>query len=130
MTNQRYSDADIEQALKRVSAKIPGPISVTRYENNRLATEPSSALLIQRFGSWRSACGFAKVETYPASRSYKSQHSQAEVIKLVKIYLAQQTKPSYKGFADWLKAQPAAPSAQTCRNLVGSWQQLLDSAKA
>jgi len=129
MANQRYSDADIKQALQRISAITSGAVSVAKYDNSRLPSEPSSALLIQRFGSWQSVCKFAKVETNIASRSYKSQHSQAEVIKLVKSYLAQQAKPSYKDFAAWLKTQPAAPSAQTCRNAVGSWQHLLDLAK-
>lgn len=130
MANQRYSDADIKQALQRISAKTAGPISVAQYDNLRLANEPSSALLIQRFGSWQTVGKFAKIETNVASRSYQSQHNQAQVIKLVQSYLVQQAKPSYRDFACWLKTQPDAPSAQTCRNLVGSWKQLLNQAKA
>lgn len=129
MAAQRYTDTDLIAAIKEVAMRIDGKLSVLKYDNLRTLTQPSSAVIIQRFGSWRSATEQANINSNTGNRVYRRQFTKADAILITKKYLASTTKPSYQEFAHWLKAQPGAPSAQTCRNLVGSWQQLLTAAR-
>lgn len=129
MAAQRYTDADLIAAIKEVAMRVDGKLSVSKYDNLRTLAEPSSALIIQRFGSWRSATEIANIKSNTGNRIYRSKFTKADAILVTKKYLASTTKPSYQEFAHWLKGQPGAPSAQTCRNLVGSWQQLLTAAR-
>lgn len=129
MAAQRYTDAQLIAAIKEVAMRIDGKLSVLKYDHLRTMAQASSALIIQRFGSWRSATEMAKIHSNTGNRIYQRQFTQADAILVTKQYLASTTKPSYQDFAHWLKAQPGAPSAQTCRNLAGSWQQLLTAAR-
>lgn len=129
MAAQRFTDQDLMQALQQVAKLNETPLSVAKYEQLRTYEHPSSALIIQRFGSWSDATKRAKLPTTKASRSYQKKFLLADAIAITKKYLNSTTKPSYQDFAQWLKTQPEAPSAQTCRNLAGSWQQLLTAAK-
>lgn len=129
MAAQRYTDAELIAAIQQVAMRFDGKLSVLKYDNLRTMAQPSSALIIQRFGSWHSATEQAKINSNTGNRVYHRQFTQADAILVTKKYLASTTKPSYQDFSHWLKAQPDAPSAQTCRNLVGSWQQLLTAAR-
>ena len=101
---------------------------VASYNKLKSKDDPSSALIIQRLGSWQQACQLAKIPVNQPSMNYQSRHSASEIIDLASRYLASTDQPSYKSFSSWLKQQPAAPSAQTCRNVIGSWQQILQQA--
>lgn len=125
MAAQRYTDHDLIAALTKVAAQLDVTLSVVSYDRSRSAEQPSSALIIQRFGSWRSAIARAGLAGNSASRSYQRSFLIEDALAVTKTYLANTAKPSYQDFAHWLKTQPDAPSAQTCRNLAGSWQQLL-----
>lgn len=129
MATQRYTNTDLIAAIKEVAMRIDGKLSVLKYDNLRTLTQPSSALIIQRFGSWRSATEMAKINANTGNRVYRRQFTKADAILVTKKYLASTTKPSYQDFAHWLKTQPDTPSAQTCRNLAGTWQQLLTAAR-
>ena len=129
MATQRFSDADLIAALTQVALQLDGNLSVASYDRFRSVDQPSSALIIQRFGNWRSAVTKANLVGNVASRSYHRSFELADAVAVTKNYLATTAKPSYQDFAQWRKSQPSAPSAQTCRNLAGSWQQLLALAK-
>lgn len=129
VATQRFTDQDLLQALQQVAKLSHAPLSVAKYEQLRTDDHPSSALIIQRFGSWGDAVRRAYLPTAVVSRSYQKKFSLADAIAITKKYLNSTTNPSYQDFAQWLKTQPKAPSAQTCRNLAGSWQQLITAAK-
>ena len=128
MAAERYRDADLVQAIRRIWAISNAAVSVASYNKLKSKDDPSSALIIQRLGSWQQACQLAKILVNQPSRNYQSRHSASEIIDLASLYLASTDQPSYKSFSSWLKQQPAAPSAQTCRNVIGSWQQILQQA--
>lgn len=128
MAVEQYRDIDLIQAIQRISKISNSAVSVADYNKLRSKNDPSSARIIQRLGSWQQACLLAKIPVNQPSRIYESQHSASEIIDLASRYLASTKKPSYKSFGSWLARQPAAPSAQTCRNIIGSWQQILQQA--
>lgn len=128
MAAEQYRDADLVQAIRRIWAISNSAVSVASYNKLKSKDDPSSALIIQRLGSWQQACQLAKIPVNQPSRNYQSRHSASEIIALASRYLASTDQPSYKSFSSWLKQQPAAPSAQTCRNVIGSWQQILQQA--
>jgi hypothetical protein len=128
MAAEQYRDADLVKAIRRIWAISNAAVSVASYNNLKSKDDPSSALIIQRLGSWQQACQLAKIPVNQPSRNYQSRHSASEIIALASRYLASTDQPSYKSFSGWLKQQSAAPSAQTCRNVIGSWQQILQQA--
>ena len=128
MAAEQYRDADLVKAIRRIWAISNAAVSVASYNNLKSKDDPSSALIIQRLGSWQQACQLAKIPVNQPSRNYQSRHSASEIIALASRYLASTDQPSYKSFSSWLKQQPAAPSAQTCRNVIGNWQQILQQA--
>lgn len=128
MAAEQYCDADFVQAIRRIWAISNSAVSVASYNKLKSKDDPSSALIIQRLGSWQQACQLAKIPVNQPSRKYQARHSASEIIALASRYLASTDQPSYKSFSSWLKQQPAAPSAQTCRNVIGSWQQILQQA--
>ena len=130
MAAQRYSDQQIFSALRAVSNSAGNVLSVAKYNQNRTSMQPSSALIIQRFGSWNSALKVAGLTPADVNRAYQRKYQLSEVVEWVRKYLATADQPSYQGFSEWLKSQHSAPAAQTCRNIGGSWQQLVNLAKA
>ncbi|MBM3691085.1 MAG: hypothetical protein FJW76_03640 [Actinobacteria bacterium] len=129
MAVQRFSDSDLRTALQDVASKVTGQLSVLKYDRNRTTNQPSSALIIQRSKSWSKALISAGLPHQSANKSYQSKFTLEDAISFTKKYLAQEPRPSYQNFSNWLKRIPDAPSAQTCRNLAGSWQKLKTSAK-
>ena len=131
MANQRYTDREIGRAL-RTAAKMAGePLSVGKYDKIRGAFEgPSAIRLIQRFGSWSSACASAGVKSGEAKRGYARKWERSQIVDLVKDYLGEKRKVSFMDFSLWLKQVPASPSPATCRNVGISWSSLLDSARS
>jgi len=129
MAVQRFSDSDILDALRLVANQIGTVLSVTKYDHNRANDQPSSALIIQRFSTWNQALSAADLPQNEAQQKYKSRFTLADAIGYTREFLAEVDRPSYQGFSEWIKKQPDAPSAQTCRKLAGSWQNLLSAAR-
>ncbi|WP_277452815.1 hypothetical protein [Janibacter sp. DB-40] len=116
--------------MRRVAA-LPGgtPLSVAFYDRHRGAEALTSARIIQREGSWREACAAAGVAANKASRtSYRRKWSEADLLEWVRLYLAEDEKPSYGRFGQWLREQQDAPSANTVRNAFGGWSAVLEAA--
>lgn len=129
MATAQYQNSDLISALIQVAQSSPRLLSVAKYDSLRTLNQPSSALIVQRFGSWGAALAAAGLASNQSSRSYKRKFEIIDAVHWTKRYLASSTKPSYQEFSQWLKQQPEAPSAQTCRNLAGSWQALINQAK-
>lgn len=130
MAALRYTDQQIFNALRAVNNSGKNGLSAAKYNQMRTSMQPSSALIIQRFGSWNSALKAAGLTPAAANRTYERKYQLSEVVEWVRRYLATADQPSYQDFSEWLKSQHSAPAAQTCRNIGGSWQQLVNLAKA
>ena len=129
MATTRYQDSDLISALTQVAQISPGLLSVAKYDQLRAINQPSSALILQRMGSWGAALTAAGLASNKSSRSYQRKFGLVDAVRWTQEYLATTTKPSYQEFSRWLKEHSDAPSAQTCRNLAGSWQALINQAK-
>lgn len=130
MAAKRYSDDDLLDALRGAASQITGLLSVVKYDQVRTRDLPSSALIIQRFKSWSNALNSAGLDFNQVNQVFESKFTLDDAIACTRQYLAQTPKPSYQDFAKWLRRKSKAPSAQTCRNLAGSWQKLLTAAKS
>ena len=119
---QDYTDQHIATVLRAAAARAGDPLSVAQYDAGR--HEPSSARIIQRFGSWSAACAAAGLSTRSASRTYTRAFDAATVAAAVARYLAEPgCTGSYAGYAAWAQRTEGVPSAQTVRNTLGSWAQ-------
>lgn len=117
-----FTDDHITAVLREAAARAGDPLSVAQYDAGR--HEPSSARIIQRFGSWSSACAAAGLSTRSASRTYTRAFDETTVAAAVARYLAEPgCTGSYAGYAAWAQRIEGAPSAQTVRNTLGSWAQ-------
>jgi hypothetical protein len=130
MAKTIYTSAQMLTALRSVSKKAGKPLSVTKYDQNRdKSTQPSSARIIQTLGSWSEAVRAAGLRPNQPSREYFVNFDEEDVLLWVRRYLAKSKNPSYQDFSEWLQQYKKAPAAQTCRNILGSWSQILDLAR-
>lgn len=118
-----FSDEDILDALRAAAAQCGEPLSHTRYDAvSRSVGGPSSARIIQRFGSWRSACQAAGVTSGAAVREYQQRWDRAAVVAAVADYLASEgCTGSYADYTAWAAAEDGRPSGATVRNVMGGW---------
>ena len=115
-----FTDEHIAAELREAAALAGDPLSVAQYDAGR--GEPSSARIIQRFGSWSAACSAAGLSARSASRTYTRAFDETTVAAAVARYLAEPgCTGSYADYAAWAKSTTGAPSAQTVRNTLGSW---------
>ena len=122
----RYSDRDLLDALRAAATAEGEPLSVERYERfRRDHGGPTSARVIQRLGSWNAACSAAGLTVRAAVAGKGRGWTAAEVVPYVAAYLGEGRGDSYAGYLAWARQASGAPSAQTVRNLWGSW----DAAK-
>ena len=133
----RYTAADIEAALRTMadergrSAGGPAPVSVGWWTAHRdPARHPTSARVIQRYGTWNDACRAAGIPVVERARSGRTARWDAAACTgWVRAFLASDAPGrSYVDFDRWLQGQPDGPSAQTVRNTLGSWSQALERA--
>lgn len=132
MAGPALPQARIVAELQRV-AQLPGgaPLSVAFYDAHRGEDSLGSARLVQRFGSWREACGAAEVACHAAPRSYATAWTEDALLAWVRRFLDDgPASPSYAAFTAWLKDHRAdgAPSAQTVRNRFGGWSAAVERA--
>lgn len=119
---QDFTDDDITGALRSAAAELGTPLSAARFDAAH--GEPSSARIVQRFGSWNSACEAAGLATRAARANYVRGWTQDTVLDAVAHYLGSaDAAGSYAGYAAWASRTPGAPSGQTVRNYLGTWSQ-------
>lgn len=120
--------------LVRVAA-LPGgsPLTGAFYDANRSDGVPGAGRLIQRFGSWKAACEAAGVPSNDASRrTYGTKWTDDLLLGWVRQYLDDpESSASYKQLQDWLKERKSegAPSGQTVRNRLGTWNEIVERAR-
>ncbi len=114
---ETFSDEDILAALRAAALEIGEPLSHGRYES--LGRGPSSARIIQRFGSWSAACAAAGVVSGSASRTYTQRWDRTAVISAVREYLITGSG-TYADYQDWARSEDR-PSGATVRNVLGGW---------
>lgn len=120
--------------LRRVAA-LPGgdPLGGPFFDANRAEGVPGAGRLIQRFGTWREACEAAGVAAVEASRAhYGTKWTDDLLLGWVRDYLADpDATGSYSQFQAWLRERKGdgAPSGQTVRNRLGTWNDILTRAR-
>lgn len=121
-----FSDEEVIRCLQRAAATLGSPLAVSKYDAVN-TSGPSSARIIQRFGSWNAGCEAAGLAVNKGRLSYSRGWTRQSVLEAVADYLASE-KPtgSYADYTAWARRTPGAPSGQTLRNYVGAWS----SAKA
>ena len=136
------SDEEVGVGLRRVSAlraKRDGEQGLVRisgeYWNAHRdpARELSAVRLVQRFGSWSEACRRAglPVGKHDGRPGPPQRFDDQACLAVAKEFLVDPTAGvSYAAFAAWMRARPDAPSAQTVRSRLGSWNQIRRLAAA
>lgn len=115
-----HSDEQIAAVLQEAAQQHGEPLSVARYDS--AGCEPSSSRIIQRFGSWNAACTAAGLSTTASARRYSRTWNAESATAAVARYLASPgATGSYAGYARWARTAEGTPSAQTVRNVLGSW---------
>jgi Homing endonuclease associated repeat len=120
---EAFTDDEILQAIRAAANRCGEPLSHGRYDSvSRDVAGPSSARVIQRFGSWRQACAAAGVTAGVPARDYTTRWDRASVTSAVAAYLASEGCPgTYAGYQEWARASTDRPSGATVRNVLGGW---------
>jgi hypothetical protein len=118
-----FSDAEILSALRVAADRCGQPLSHTRYDAVAGSVGgPSSARIIQRFGSWSRACHEAGVSSVAASREYQKRWDAPSVTAAVMQYLESGEGPdTFAGYTAWARGNADRPSGATVRNVMGGW---------
>ena len=102
----------------------PARVPKTAWDSWHDSSLPSSARLVQRYGSWNEACRQAGVPVVEqAVVSGPAQRwTEQQIASWVSRFLADpETASSYAAYTRWAQARPDAPGAQTVRNRFGGW---------
>jgi Homing endonuclease associated repeat len=120
---ETFTDDEILHAIRAAARRCGEPLSHGRYDSvSRDVAGPSSARVIQRFGSWRQACSAAGVTSGVPARDYVTRWDPASVASAVSAYLASEGCPgTYAGYEEWARAHADRPSGATVRNVLGGW---------
>jgi hypothetical protein len=127
-TTPQFSDEDVRDALTRAWVEVlrlnpdATGLSHVMYERVRKATDPSSPMMVGRYG-WENACHLAGVphgEAWRSKASYVSRWADDEIIEFVARYVnhcrTEGVRPSYLGYERWQQEVDDAPSGTLVRN--------------
>jgi hypothetical protein len=119
-----YSDEDLLTILRLSAEKIGGPLTCNAYR--KLGIQPTVAIFIGRFGTWKNACDKAGVTPGRAMRSnYTRAHSEEDMLAFVASYLADpRTNGSADGYEEWQRKVDGAPSLTLIRQRIGKWNDI------
>ncbi len=128
----QWADDEILDSLRRAAA-LRSPLSHQGYDQLRTTGDldgPSSALILQRFDSWRVACQRAGVQPgQQRRRNYVSNWTDEELLGWIAAGLQRGHRTgTAAGMERWLREQPGAPSFATVRNRLGVWNQIKKDA--
>lgn len=125
-------DEAVLAELMRVSRLQGGtPLTMPFYDKHRRPDAVGSGRILQRFQTWTAACAAAGVRSQSRDRDYVHQWSREELIGWARTYIEEAgTSATYARFDDWLRAHryEGAPSAQTMRNYLGTWHDIVQLA--
>jgi hypothetical protein len=119
-----FSDEDLLTILRLSAEKIGGPLTCNAYR--KLEIQPTVAIFIGRFGTWKNACDKAGVTPGRAMRSnYTRAHSEEDMLAFVASYLADpRTNGSADGYEEWQRKVDGAPSLTLIRQRIGKWNDI------
>jgi hypothetical protein len=119
-----FSDEDLLTILRLSAEKIGGPLTCNAYR--KLGIQPTVAIFIGRFGTWKKACDKAGVTPGRAMRSnYTRAHSEEDMLAFVASYLADpRTNGSADGYEEWQRKVDGAPSLTLIRQRIGKWNDI------
>jgi hypothetical protein len=119
-----FSDEDLLLILRLSAEKIGGPLTCNAYR--KLGIQPTVAIFIGRFGTWKNACEKAGVTPGSAIRSnYTRAHSEEDMFAFVASYLADpRTNGSADGYEEWQRKVDGAPSLTLVRQRIGKWNDI------
>ena len=119
-----FSDEDLLTILRLSAEKIGGPLTCNAYR--KLGIQPTVAIFIGRFGTWKNACDKAGVTPGRAMRSnYTRAHSEEDMLAFVASYLADpRTNGSADGYEEWQRNVEGAPSLSLIRQRIGKWNDI------
>jgi hypothetical protein len=125
-------DASVLREMRRVSL-LPGgsPLSAPFFDKHRGPGIPGSVRITQRFNTWNSACAAAAVPARQREREYSRRWTEKDLLQWVRRYLDETGRAAtYSGFTLWLRrhSDEGAPSAQTIRNNLGKWRDVVELA--
>ena len=127
---ERFSDAVITAGLRELAglrgsgddlARVP-KAAWDAWRDSALL--PSSARLVQRYGSWNEACrraGVPVVEQVVVSGPTQRWTDHQIAGWVARFLVDAETGSSYAAYTGWAQARPEAPAAQTVRNRFGGW---------
>jgi len=128
---ETFAGEDVLAALRAAAEAVGEPLSHAKYDGvSQAVGGPSSVRIIQRFGTWRNACQAAGVQAGSASqRVYQRRWTEEDALGWVARYLrSDDARGTFADFDRWARANPGAPSANTVRNMFGSWSAAKRSA--
>jgi len=119
-----FSDEDLLTILRLSAEKIGGPLTCNAYR--KLGIQPTVAIFIGRFGTWKNACDKAGVTPGRAMRSnYTRAHSEEDMLGFIASYLADpRTNGSAIGYEHWQRKVEGAPSLSLIRQRIGKWNDI------
>ena len=126
---QIWTDEQCIQSL-REAATFEFPLTVLKYRrliDSGTVKGPTTALLLQRFGSWVNACELAGVEYGEARREYDRNWTDGELLRFVRWFMHQRSdgKWSIENFETWSKdPEVSGPSTALLRLRLGTWSQM------
>ena len=118
-----YSDGDLLEILKTNASLTEQALSAAKFA--QLCGEPTVAVFIARFGSWKNACELAGVRSGEGRESYSRRHTTEDLLAFVESYLADpRTSGSAQGYDKWQRQVDGAPSLALLRQRLGKWNDI------
>lgn len=127
MVRREHTDVDVLAALRTAAEQTGQPMSATAYD--AAGGVPSSSRVVQRFGAWNTACAAAGLATRAASRPAGARWDAPAVRVVVSRFLGDGAGSSYAAYVTWAAGRADAPSGQTVRNVLGSWNDAKAAAR-
>ena len=121
--DKRYSDSELLDILRSSKPNAAGILTAAAFKKN--GGKPTIAVFITRFGSWENACNLAGMKAGRGRSSYDRMHTKLQLLEFVEKYLSESnSKGSAKGYDDWQKNHPFAPSLALLRQRLGKWNDI------
>lgn len=130
---KKYTDDEVLESLRtafRVSEKPH--LSINYYRKYEVGQDvPSSAHVIQRFGTWNEACKRAGIPHGDTNLTYTRRWTPDVCVAAVARFINEvDGNPSAGKYDEWSRGIEDVPSMATVRNRCGKWNEILKMAYA
>lgn len=131
--SKRVSDAQLKRDLRRAAEAVKpkgSPLTIVKYQEwaKKHKDAVSTAVYVNRFGSWAEACRAARVRPGERVRSEYYSLEREDAVAWVALYLDSITSnPTYTGYEAWASDVDGAPSGSWIRH-YGTWSDILIEA--